>query len=459
MLGRINTLRTDARGFTLIEVSIALIIVGLIMVPMLQIYKNTLMQRKISDTNTNIGLVYAALGKYVEKNGRYPAPAQPNIPLNQAGSGQALAGNVLLAPPAACAVNSVTVCSAPGTGAIDVDADNDGTPETADFVLIGAIPFATLGIPYQATIDGYGYQFKYAVTASMTNEPTFENNRGIIQVQNDGRLPARPLVYDAGTPQAHFVVVSHGEDARGAFNQSGTVTIACGTVANGLDFENCDNDRVFRSNIFQFEDTPDTTPGVDGEPDGDIQFNRVAGAQMFDDFVASTSSTATGLWSYIPNQSMINTTQQDGGVELGVDPACANASCIPRVRMNVNGNVLVEGDLRTQRLCDVNEPDCNITNAVTMPSGWFTPQVIAGTPNAPGEGDVSWSAARQGNQGAGILCTGDRGLRGINNFDEECQNTVRVGNPTIVGAGCNPSSDGRYPVGINAAGQIICEIP
>lgn len=439
--------RNGERGFTLIEISIALIIVGLIMVPLLQLYKTKMLSQRISNTKQSIEIVQAALGKYVEKNGFYPAPSHPNIAINAAGSG--IAVNPVVNPPAACAANSAVVCS---TNTGGVDADGDGT---ADDVLIGSVPFTTLGIPYQAVMDGYGYQLKYAVTASMTAISTFNNARGAIRVLNDGRDPAQPQIYDPATPQAHYVVVSHGQDARGAFSQNGLIAVPCGTVANGLDFENCNNDTVFRSNIFQFEDTPDTTPGY--PPDNKIQFNRVPGPNNFDDFVQTVRTTTSGLWSFIPNQSVITTTQ-DGNIQLGTDETCTNASCLPRVRMNVNGGVLVEQQLKTARLCNVNEADCRNDNAASTPYGWFTPQIIAGTPPILAETSATWDSARQGHRGAGIRCIGKRGLRGVNNFDEECQTSVIISNPTITGAGCDPTVEGgKFPIGISATGQIICQ--
>lgn len=436
----------SVQGFTLIEISLALMVIGLIMVPLLRIYHIETIQRRIYSTTTNANIITAALGKFVERNGFYPPPAQMNIPLNDPGAGRAV--DLATYVPGPCAVGSTTVCV---TNSNSADANSDGIN---DNVLIGTIPYATLGIPFDVVMDGYGYQYTYAVTASLTAVGTFDNARGAIRVQNDRRNPANSLYYPAGSPQAHFVVVSHGEDARGAFNQHGFITQGCGAASNGLDVENCNNDGLFRNNVFQFEDVPDSTPGL--EPDNKIQFNRVAGANKFDDVVLSASTTTSGYWSFVPNRSIITTTQNSNLV-LGTDATCTNTSCLPRKRMDVNGNALVDMQLKTRRLCTANQADCDSSMSPTLPQNHFAPQVLMGSPVALPIGHPSWNSTRQGHAGGGIRCTDGRAMNGVSLYDEKCLATVRISNPAITGPGCNPVVDGRMPVGLTATGAIICE--
>lgn len=425
-------------GFTLIEIAIAMMIVGILLVPALQMY-NIHQKQKISAKTTNsLSITQSALGKYVARYGRYPLPADPGIALNAAGSGQSVVGPV--ATP--CTATVTTVCIT-NTNSVDTLADVDAV---ADNVLIGEIPYATLGIPYQATLDGYGYKMKYAVTANLTATATFNNGWGAIEVFNNQNFAAIPSVYGvAGSPRGHYVVVSMGADSRGAFNLAGTITAPCGTAANGLDFENCNNDGRFRSNIAQFTNL--------GAPLTSLpEINSALGANHFDDKLVHTSSVATGIWTFVPNQpSMMST--QNGNIQAGPPFAgCTGNQCLPISKLNVGGNVRIEGSLKTTRICyrgaptDAGAAACTESLTATAPSGQFRADVIGGTPVI----EVA---------GAGILCQGNKGLQGISNFNEVCNAnaTVSFSNPGMPGIGCDPVNTGLYPVGITAAGQIICE--
>lgn len=450
--------RTD--GFTLIEIAIAMMIVGILLVPTLQLYNLYLKDKARIDTENAMGVVKASLEKYVIEHGEYPAPADPSIAIGAPGSGQEVA-----TPIATACVTDITTPCVTNAGSVDTASDVD---VLADNVYIGDVPYATLGIPYLAALDSKGFKLKYAVTATLTDDLTFNNAWGAIEVLNDERnttLPALASNYLIGAPRAHFVIVSHGQDSRGAFNQSGTLTQLCGTAANGRDFENCDNDAVFKNNIFQYQAVV-----TDPEPDNAPQYSYAVGANYFDDMVYDVTSVLSGIWSFIPNQSSITSTQ-GGNVQVGPVAACTNASCLPVAKLNVNGDVRAEGELRTGRICGTLTPataltthpniDCNIGARTAsapwnLPANWFVPSVFGGTPDNSGILN-----ANLGHNGGGILCgedaindTGFRGLAAIRNFEEICLGTVAIGNPAQLGANC---AVGTFGVGLTATGALICE--
>lgn len=426
-------------GFTLIEIAIAMMVVGMILVPAMQIYDIYLKQKIVAETTNNQKVVHSALGKYVARYGSYPIPADPSIPLNDTGSGQSVAGPVT----AACTAVITDVCVT-NTNSVDTTADVD---VVADNVLIGDIPYATLGIPYQAILDGYGYKMKYAVTERLTAIATFNNGHGAIEVLNDGRDTSRTSVYGAaGAARGHYVIVSHGVDNKGAFSPGGTITQPCGLITDGRDFENCNNDGRFRNNVYQFDSV------VTNIPTNKVQLFSSPGALHFDDYVLHTPTMASGIWTFVPSQpSMIST--QNGNVQIGTPPAgCTGNQCLPIAKVNVNGDVRVEGNFKTTRLCSRGDPwdsgaaNCLESMTAFNPSGWFRPDVIGGTPLAE-------------TSGAGILCQSNKGLQGISSFDEICStnSTVYIANPAFTGPACDPSGAGTYPRGVTAAGQIICE--
>lgn len=426
-------------GFTLIEIAIAMMVVGMILIPALQIYDIWLKQKVTAETNNNQRVVHSALGKYVARYGAYPLPADPSIPLNDMGSGQSVVGPVATA----CTAVITDVCVT-NTNSVDTTADAD---VVADNVLIGDIPYATLGIPYQAILDGYGYKMKYAVTQRLTATGTFNNGHGAIEVLNDGRDAARTSAYGAaGAARGHYVIVSHGADNKGAFSPGGTIPQPCGLVTDGRDFENCNNDGRFRNNVYQFDAV------VTNIPTNKVQIFSAPGALHFDDYVLHTPTMASGIWTFVPSQpSMIST--QNGNVQIGTPPTgCTGNQCLPIAKVNVNGDVRVEGNLKTTRLCsrgaptDAGAANCLESMTAFNPWGWMRPDIIGGTPSSEA-------------LGAGILCQSNKGLQGINGFDEVCSSnaTVFVANPALAGPMCDPSGAGTYPRGVTAAGQIICE--
>ncbi|MCM2343784.1 MAG: type II secretion system GspH family protein [Alphaproteobacteria bacterium] len=447
-------------GFTLIEIAIAMMIVGILLVPTLQLYNLYQKDKARIDTENAIEIVQSALSKYVTQFGRYPAPADPSIAIGAAGSGQEVATPIATA----CVTDIASPCVT-NAGSVDTLADVD---VLSDNVYIGDVPYATLGIPYLAALDARGFKLKYAVTANLTSDATFNNAWGAIELLNDERnttLPASGSNYLAGAPRAHFVILSHGQDSRGAFNQSGTITQACGTAANGLDFENCDNDAVFKNNIYQYK-----VIVADPDPDNSPQYSYAVGANYFDDVVYAVTSVLSGIWSFIPNESSITSTQ-GGNVQVGPVAACTNASCLPVAKLNVNGDVRADGEIRTGRVCGALTPstattahpsiDCNIGARTAsapwnLPANWFVPSIFGGTPDNSG-----LLNANLGHNGGGILCgedavndTGFRGLAAIRNFEEICLGTVSIGNPAQLGPTC---PIGTFGVGLTAAGALICE--
>ncbi|MFN3827407.1 MAG: type II secretion system protein [Micavibrio sp.] len=487
----LDKLKTNNRqdGFTLIEISIGMLILGILLVPALQLYNINQKKAARIDTINNIErMVQPALARFVSQNGFYPLPADPSIAIGDADSGQEVA---LASIATACTATVTDVCV---TNIGSINADGVGA---ADDVFIGDIPYAALGLPYQAILDGYGYKMKYAVTANLARGGTFNNGWGAIEVLNDERnttAPATGSAFAIGTPKGHYAIVSHGQDSRGAFNQSGTRTEACGTAANGLDFENCDNDAVFKNNQFQYEDIPDTTPGV--SPDSSPQMNLAAGANYFHDFVGTTSTITSGMWSDVPSDQSITSTQ-NGNVQIGplnsaLQATCTEASCLPVAKVNVTGvtagsvapgnvapftqngsmagNARAAGVVRTDRICNTGSPlagssaigrDCGNTKpipytATEIPSGWFTPGVIGSTPPILTETAADeWNNTYKANTGHGIRCLNDRGMYAIVNFDERCRDTVRVDATTNTTLG--DCVAGTYAVGIRADGSLICE--
>lgn len=423
--------RSHSKGFSLVEVSIALIVLGLIAVPLMQIYENYTANKVLAETDNYAITVQLALQKYAIENGRYPRPAVRNLPPTNAMSGMEAA-----APPINPTWANYPVCSLAGTSTFvcrarpsvpalrDTAADADILP---DHVLIGDVPHSTIGLPPKYARDGYGNKFTYAVTASMTEAATFAEDRGAIRVIDNAGVDT---VGTAGN--VHFVVISHGEDRRAAFSVQGVQILGCAAGPADRDDNNCNGDGTFNNNYM--------TVGVPPDTEYVRQQFTPTGGNHYDDYLKHTTTLTGDIWA--PTVNNLNMYSRNAGnIKIGPGPG------VPAALVHVYGNVLAT-ELQTNRICaGANCPAqgspaglaTSVSPAgVTLLPNVFTPAVMGGQHN-PANADID---------GGGVSC-GIEVMTGVSAADEVCSfNNL----PLSLGA-CGP---GTWPVGTNAAGQLIC---
>jgi prepilin-type N-terminal cleavage/methylation domain-containing protein len=508
---------TDQAGFSLLEVAIGMLILGLLLTPFLRQYNIEQKQKRIALTKERLNLVEQALVKYAIREGHYPIPSDPSIAPRTAGFGQSVAlggiGN--------CAGNDVDVCRTVGArplpvdlnldGVADlVDTTGDGFPDLAgmdlsygpdvlgpdidgdgfpdpdgiadpdgvqDTVLIGSIPFAELQILEKFIADPYGGRITYAVSEYMTDTVFVgPDDSGVIGIINTrAGLPS-----EASYTNAHFVVVSHGQDRKGTQSMDGGLVANCG--AGHVDDENCDNDGVFTENA---------SLSAGSLTSYERQQSLVVGANYFDDRLRATQTLRGGRWAQELGTDALRS-NSTGNILIGT----VALTDIPDSRITIaDGDLLVE-DLLLERLCDFRP---NVTNNLIKlredgteilydsdgdsleddsyqitrvdqcedihpsggppPSGTtlkeintFTPSVIMGVVDV----------IDRGRAGGGIYCNVisangndySDGMVSITGADENCGSNffpVAYVPPTCVGA--------QRLRGINPDGSAFCELP
>ena len=228
-----------ARGFTLIEIAIALFLIGLVMSGVIALMTSLATSSRDKATRDRLAVIQVQLQSYVARTGRLPCPADPG-----AGSGSATFG--LEAPtPGTC-----TGATALGT--------------TGFF---GTLPWKTIAIGTDVAVDGWQNQFSYAVTGTATvgnlSSLTLSSLSGSLTLHSDAPialgLPATGNQLNACSATANdntcnsfasVIVISHGPNGLGARTWSGgapgapTSNRELANIGSGTAFVNADYSTV-----------------------------------------------------------------------------------------------------------------------------------------------------------------------------------------------------------------------
>ena len=378
-------------GFSLVELSLFLVFIGVAGGTTLQLYKESQRQRYASDTGYRAEAIQSALDKFLTENGRLPCPAKPTK-----GQGATDAGKELCPTVLGCVADGRCLVS----GGRDTLADAD---TAVDDVYIGSIPYVTLNLPVEVSIDGWGNKFLYAVSKYLTDSATYsppnKDPYGVIDIKVP--LPMSPMVatsktiYIDGIPTLSatpFIVLSHGENGTGAYNLSGKKS-PCLDANAGFDLFNCSNTGVFY--------------------DYSQHRSHVRGSGYFDDKILVTSNNMRiDRWGYanVVLKNIYNTANSSVGI--GTDQ--------PDRMLDIDGDLRVQksyGD----RYCDESGSNC------------FSAQIIGG---------------------AGINCSVDGVVSGIKGANVVCVSKI---DPTGLVGGICPA--GKYVRGFDITGNIVCGTP
>jgi type II secretory pathway pseudopilin PulG len=354
------------RGFTTLELAIVIIIFGMMMTGVLTAFKFYIVHQREAQTEAAFEASEVALQAFVSNKRHYPCPAAPDIARGDLNYGREQ-------------VDGAGACTATN-GVIRVPVPRDQNEDgTNDWVLIGSVPFNSMldpngdgnmddGIPTSIpltdalTYDGFGNRLTYAVTETLTDPLKYNDAFGTIMVvdehdtplitekedlDNDGTLdPGEDkngnLVLDAGL-YAHTVLISHGDNGRGATTAAGQEVEACppslpaavfpevATAVNEI--ENCDPDGKFLNGL-RYESGPSRN----------------------DDIIKFQIMQTSGLWSYVQGSDSRIMNTNGGNVGFGTE--------VPSQKLEIAGRLRAD-DIQSNEYCDINNNDiCLEANAL-----------------------------------------------------------------------------------------------
>lgn len=225
-------MRSKLKGFTLIEMAIALVIFSLMIGAVLGVGNAQIASSRISTTKQKQEAIKFALINYIARNNRLPCPAVAGLAPGAVGYG--IEDNPVLG----CVNTNINVANPVA-------------------VATGIVPWISLGLTDEVATDGYYHRYTYQVvlTATSTTQQTISGLRGDISTHHTAaptiRPPAAgnnqsnncaPVVGGYNPCSAVVVILSHGNNGFGAYTRDGN-QIALPAGADEL--ANADNDSLF----------------------------------------------------------------------------------------------------------------------------------------------------------------------------------------------------------------------
>lgn len=266
----------DTKGLTILELAVAMIIMGVIIAGLLSIINPMIESGKIKETERKMERIVDVMAIYAQRNNRIPCPADPD--------------RTLATEPIGAEV---------GSGS---DGDNLGSCDSAGDLIEGLVPYRTLGLAEQDVVDGWGNHITYRVNPTYARDPSGAANNDVharcrinllwvdpdtgqnmnpakarfccansaqaangIVIEDENNEPLWPFTRDTGsdadpdttvasdtifdpgsenTTMPAFILISHGRNGYGAYLQNGLRMTSMGQ--SGIDEdENQDGDNLY----------------------------------------------------------------------------------------------------------------------------------------------------------------------------------------------------------------------
>lgn len=235
--------KVDLEGFTLVEMAVVLVILGLMLGGLLLPLSAQMDQRNLGEVRLQIKEIEEALIGFVLATGRLPCSADPTIATGNAGAGEE------------------RDCS-------DVGAN------------VGVLPWVTLGLK---ETDPWGRRFSYRVTAQFADMPAADTYSGCVPNPEPDiasfalcSLGDITILNNAGGGNVALnvpaVVVSHGENGAGAYLPTGEQLPASADLS--------EQENSFLNATFVSKTIDSTYDDVNGWVPRMILFNRMVSAGL-----------------------------------------------------------------------------------------------------------------------------------------------------------------------------------
>jgi prepilin-type N-terminal cleavage/methylation domain-containing protein len=200
-----NKFFISKKAFSLIELSVVIIILSIVISGMLSISINSAFNNKIKKTNDNIAAIYKAMGVYLLNNSQLPCPS--SLKEIKYGTGSNIYGS------APSGQTSGTCANVDGVYNLQLASDSTVT----NFVY-GMVPVRDLGLPNDIAEDGFGSKFSYIIHKNYTSSSLFSS----VVVSTTGIEVKKNVASTNSDNLGMFAIISHGQNRNGAFSAVST---------------------------------------------------------------------------------------------------------------------------------------------------------------------------------------------------------------------------------------------
>lgn len=350
-----STLCPREAGYTLIQVAIALIVIGVLATPLIAAYNLYTREQQTTLTLERIQGAVAEIQKFRDMNGFYPCPAPLKTPRGNPGYGTATA----------CQTDAAITALGPGqcNTVLGICIEQSIRTTLANRrVIVGTLPFRTMQMDEEEAFDSYGSRLVYAVTEAMTSDQSVDDAIGGISVRKTAGTPLLSL-----DGSAAFFISSPGPTRMGGYSVNGALTLPCTTTTS--DQQNCNTG---------FE------TGTAASPNS-IYVSDVAthatGTGFFDDQTGFFANNFSALWRRLPvdPEAVEDLSPRDVGVgstlnpsvRLDIEPVGSETETLrARPVTNPVTGATTNSGLHVTQVCDANGANC------------FDPRVLGGDPGS-----------------------------------------------------------------------------
>ena len=237
---------TTKKAYTLVELSIVLVIISIFLSSGLNIFTNNIVQTKTVNTKEKLNIIYKSLAEYLMINGALPCPIELG---DIAKDTDASYGAVTTTP---------DNCSSISSGSVNQ-------------ITIGALPTRDLDLPNDMAEDGFGNKILYVVDNRLiTNFVATGFSDGAINI-GQGSGITKPVL----------LLLSFGANSCGSYKTNGQKNNDCTTNDGSGQTENSDNNNTTFA-------TSDTNP----------KFDDVVLTKTYYDFLQELNLTHTQSQAY-----------------------------------------------------------------------------------------------------------------------------------------------------------------